>query len=305
MNSLVHMISIGIPTYNQADTLGATIDSFLNQSLEPLEIVVSENWCTDHTQDVLKKYEGKVKVVRPERHLSMMENWNFLVSNLQGEWFSLMSSDDLALPNFVEDISKGIEANSDAVLIRGPYEAIDANGVVLDRRTAKFAARRRVFPSNFYEQIRGTKTSFAAFCVKKRAFVKAGGFDEKLAYAGDYALWLSLSPLGSFVTVPNLLSRYRVDYRPDLYMKRFKLLIKDNERIRANVIPAIYNSWIVSLLNGITVSRSIREINKNAPDLNDQKVKEILTSLNNLKINRGLEILGHILNKVYRLRTIK
>ena len=59
------MISIGIPTYNQADTLDATIESFLNQSLKPLEIVVSENWCTDNTHEILKKFEGKIKVVRP------------------------------------------------------------------------------------------------------------------------------------------------------------------------------------------------------------------------------------------------
>jgi len=299
------MISIGIPTYNQADTLGATIESFLNQSVKPLEIVVSENWCTDHTQKVLNKFEGKIKVVRPERHLSMMENWNFLVDHLRGEWFSLMSSDDLALPNFVSDIFQSISENEDAVLVRGPYIIIDSNGDEVDRRTARYAAKKRDFPANFYEQIFGTKTSFSAFSVKKRAFITAGRFEEKLTYSGDYHLWLSLSVLGSFITVAEPVSKYRYDYRPDIYSKRFNSLITDNEFIRSKTILGIYNNWVVKLINGIAVTNSIREIKKNAPDLDDQMVKKTLSSLYKFKNNWVYDIAGYVLNKVYRLRTIK
>ena len=298
------MISIGIPTYNQANTLGATIESFLHQSIAPLEIVVSENWCTDHTQDVLNKFEGKIKIVRPERHLSMMENWNFLVSHLQGDWFSVMSSDDLALPNFVEDILAGINESDDAVLVRGPHQTIDAEGTVISTRRSQFAARKRVFPSNFYEQIRGTKTSFAAFSVKKSAFISAGGFDEGFVYAGDYALWLRLSPLGSFVTVPESISQYRFDYRPGISADRMHGLILDLIRLRTEVVPSILDNFAVRCMNAATSSKSLRWILRNA----DQEGDGINEAIEKLRGVEGMfieRLLGDVLNKLYRIRTMK
>ena len=298
------MISIGIPTYNQADTLGATIESFLNQSIKPLEIVVSQNWCTDHTEDVLKNFEGKIKVISPSRHLTMMENWNFLVSHLEGEWFSLMSSDDLALPNFVKDISEGIEANTDAVLIRALYEAIDVNGLVVNRRTAKVAAKRRSFPNNFYEQIRGTKTSFAAFCVKKSAFDEVGCFDENFIYAGDYALWLKLSPLGSFVTLPKTISQYRSEYRPDITAERMRGFIADKIRLRAEVIPSISDSFAARCMNAAATRKSLRWILNNAVEQN-KDCKAAVVMLEKIEGNPIERLMGDVLNKLYRIRTMK
>ena len=298
------MISIGIPTYNQADTLGATIESFINQSVKPLEIVVSENWCTDHTQEVLKDFEGKIKVVRPERHLSMMENWNFLVSHLQGDWFSLMSSDDLALPNFVEDILAGINEHADAVLIRGPHETIDAEGTVISIRGSQFAARKRVFPSNFYEQIRGTKTSFAAFSVKKSSFTSVGGFDESFIYAGDYALWLKLSPLGSFVTLPKRISQYRSDYRPGITTARMRAFIADKARLRLEVIPSIRNDFATKCMNAATTSKSLRWILNNS-DEKENEFNEVIVRLKKIEGNLVERFIGDLLNKLYRIRTMK
>lgn len=299
------MISIGIPTYNQAETLGATIESFLNQSVDPLEIVVSENWCTDHTQDVLKNYEGMIKVVRPDRHLSMMANWNFLVSHLKGEWFSLMSSDDLALPNFVKDVSECITQNTSAVLIRGPYLAIDGDGVVVDKRTATFAAKKRDFPSNFYEQIWGTKTSFAAFCAKKDACESAGFFNEELVYAGDYALWLSLSPLGSFITTKKCISQYRVDYRPTISTERSKAVLKDSVILKTDIIPSIKNDRITCAMLSVTVYKYINWLKKNA---NSDCLHEHIEAIKKLEEFKGTFLAraaGWILNKLYRIRTIK
>jgi len=298
------MISIGIPTYNQADTLGETIESFINQTLAPLEIVVSDNWCTDNTQEILKRYKGMIKVVKPERHLSMMENWNFLVSHLNGEWFSLMSSDDIALPNFVLDISRAISQNTDAVLIRGPYIAIDGNGVEVDRRTARYAAKKRDFPANFYEQIWGTKTSFAAFCVKKNAF-ESLEFNEKLTYAGDYALWLGLSPMGSFITTKKCISKYRVDYRQDISAHRSKAIINDSVLIKTQIISSIRNDWITCAILSVTVYKYIRWLEKN---VRSDCTKDFIDKLNELERLKGTFLkrgLGLILNKLYRIRTIK
>lgn len=51
-------VSIGIPTYNQAEYLEETILSVLNQTVPAYEIVVSNNHSTDDTEKILEKYSG-------------------------------------------------------------------------------------------------------------------------------------------------------------------------------------------------------------------------------------------------------
>ena len=47
-------VSIGIPTYNQAEYLEETILSVLNQTVPAYEIVVSNNHSTDDTEKILE-----------------------------------------------------------------------------------------------------------------------------------------------------------------------------------------------------------------------------------------------------------
>ena len=45
-------LSVGIPTLNQAEFLAQTLDSLLTQTRPPDEILVSDHYSTDNTQEV-------------------------------------------------------------------------------------------------------------------------------------------------------------------------------------------------------------------------------------------------------------
>ena len=111
-------LSIGIPSYNHAEFIEETLTSLLNQTVAPLEIVVSDDHSTDRTPEILKKYRDRVRVIRPPKHLSMTGNWNYVTSHLSGSWFSLVCSDDIPLPNFVETLTRGTTVSDNAVLVR-------------------------------------------------------------------------------------------------------------------------------------------------------------------------------------------
>jgi len=230
-------LSVGIPTYNQAVYLEETILSLLNQKIPPYEIVVSNNHSTDETQEILKKFEGRVRVIRPPVHLEMMAHWNFLVSNLRGEWFSILSSDDLALPNFVEVLCRGISRSENAVLIRSGYETIDGEGNFLEKHYILSARRVTKPPRTLLEQLDGPKTNFAAFAVKKDAWKKVSGFPEECTLFGDWGLWIKISPLGNFVYEHDIISKYRSSYRPELEKTRILKEIKDEINLYSKIIP--------------------------------------------------------------------
>ena len=52
-------ISVVIPTYNSARYLADSIDSVLNQTLTPLEVIVVDDGSTDETSHVVRRYQDR------------------------------------------------------------------------------------------------------------------------------------------------------------------------------------------------------------------------------------------------------
>ncbi len=250
-------ISIGVPAYNQGKFIKRTIDSLLKQSIQPYEILVCDNRSTDETAQVLQEYGSQIKVIKPPKHLTMMENWNFLVANLTGDWFSLLSSDDVALPNFVSTMNSGIKRSLQAILIRSGYELIDENDQVLEKRLILSVSKITKPPQTFYEQLYGPRVSFAAFCLKKSIWEKVGGFPEDCQLDGDWGLWLKVSPFGDFIYEEAIVSQCRTDYRPGLAQKRAAKELRDEIYIYTKLIPETIS--FISDINANTVIKASRE----------------------------------------------
>jgi glycosyltransferase involved in cell wall biosynthesis len=229
-------ISVGIPAYNQGSFIAQTIESLLAQTVPPYEIVVSDNHSTDQTHEVLIRYRNRVRVVRPCSHLSMVEHWQFVASQLSGEWISLLSSDDIALPNYIKDFQAAISSERDAVLIRAPFLNIDIEGRYISTENLSSVPRVSERKRNLLDNLLNPKVGFAAFCVKRQAFELVGGFPQ-VKLLGDWGLWLALSTVGAFVKSPNPISKYRCDYRPDLLRDRMIGFIHDESILTDIVIP--------------------------------------------------------------------
>jgi glycosyltransferase involved in cell wall biosynthesis len=58
------IVSVGVPVYNGEKYLAATLDTLLAQSLEDLEVVISDNASTDRTAEICRRYVGKDQRVR-------------------------------------------------------------------------------------------------------------------------------------------------------------------------------------------------------------------------------------------------
>src|ERR1700736_1367159 len=90
---------VGTPTFNQADTLVQTLESLLSQTRPPDEIVVSDHYSTDHTQQVISRYADCIpklgigfRSVQPPLGANLTGQFNFTLSSLSGDWVTLFSS---------------------------------------------------------------------------------------------------------------------------------------------------------------------------------------------------------------------
>jgi glycosyltransferase involved in cell wall biosynthesis len=181
-------LALGIPVYNQAATIAQTVASALAQTAPFDEIVVVENHSTDGTAERLQAFAGKIRIISPPTHLSMVDNWNYCVSQMNAEWFSLLSGDDLLKPEFAASVRQAITAQPAAALIRTDWDVIDGNGVV--RRVHKQLSVSRVTapPKTWQEQLQGPKVSFAAFAVRRELWQTVGGFPTDFYLFQDWNL---------------------------------------------------------------------------------------------------------------------
>ena len=71
------LVSVCIPVYNGEKYIGETIESVLKQTFKDFELVVCNNCSTDHTLDVVSKYQDpRIRVVTNEQNVGMVGNWN-------------------------------------------------------------------------------------------------------------------------------------------------------------------------------------------------------------------------------------
>jgi glycosyltransferase involved in cell wall biosynthesis len=228
-----------VPSYNQADFIGKTIDSLLNQDLQGSEIIVSEDFSADHTMQILATFGDRIRVVQPPEHKGMAFNWNWGVSQARTDWVSIMGADDLALPHFARTLQMGVQRHPGAVVVSGDVEQIDGAGTVV-RSEGTLRARPVTHPpETFYRLLSANRVQVAAHCFRHDAWRKVGGFETRLQLYGDWGLWLKLAPLGDFVHVRQIIAQYRIAYRPGIAKQRLPESLRDDADVQCRLIPEV------------------------------------------------------------------
>ena len=90
-------VSILVPTYNYACYLPEAIESALEQDYEDFELIIADDASQDDTEEVCRAYEKKdsrIRFVRHEKNLGMVENWNWCLEQARGKYIKFLLADD-------------------------------------------------------------------------------------------------------------------------------------------------------------------------------------------------------------------
>ncbi|MCF4102115.1 glycosyltransferase family 2 protein [Gillisia sp. M10.2A] len=102
------LVSIIIPTYNRAHLIGGTLDSIISQTYTNWECIVVDDGSDDYTTELLEFYSYKdprIQYFQRPSHLNKGANAcrNFGLEKSKGEYIMWFDSDDLMLPDKIED----------------------------------------------------------------------------------------------------------------------------------------------------------------------------------------------------------
>lgn len=93
------LISVVIPSYNRANTVGQTIESIINQQVNAeIEIVIGDDCSTDNTREVLLQYREKfpniIRIFFWEKNIGLGANWASCVKECRGKYICNCDNDD-------------------------------------------------------------------------------------------------------------------------------------------------------------------------------------------------------------------
>lgn len=94
-----HLISVIIPSYNRADTVGQTIDSILAQQVDAdIEVIIGDDCSTDNARNVLLKYKEQypniIQLIFHEQNIGLGANWAICAQTCKGKYICNCDNDD-------------------------------------------------------------------------------------------------------------------------------------------------------------------------------------------------------------------
>jgi glycosyltransferase involved in cell wall biosynthesis len=114
-------ISIAMATYNGAQYLKAQLQSFLDQTRQPDELIVTDDCSTDDTETIVREFAKmahfKVEFHRNEQNLGYCGNFNSALMRATGDLVFLSDQDDVWFPKKIEHMIDVAERHPEALVV--------------------------------------------------------------------------------------------------------------------------------------------------------------------------------------------
>jgi len=206
------VVSVILPTYNRAHTIGTVVESVLNQTYDQFELHIIDDGSTDNTPSIIKKFDDhRIQFTRFERNKGANIARNKGIQNADGDYIAFIDSDDSWHPEKLERQVRIME------------NAPDSTGVVYTGYWLKYPSDCQYGPDPdrdthegvIYEEMLKGNGHFiptSTTLVRRTCFEQVGLFDEALSRQQDWEMWLRISHQFEFKLDPKPLVMKSMDH---------------------------------------------------------------------------------------------
>lgn len=129
-----NLVSTIIPVFNRATMVIQAVDSVLNQTYRPIEIILVNDGSTDNTPQVLEnlaqQYEDITLIHQKNGGAGLARETGRLAA--KGEFIQYLDSDDWLLPNKFTDQVKALRDNPDCGIAYGTSMLVTEDGSIIN-----------------------------------------------------------------------------------------------------------------------------------------------------------------------------
>lgn len=234
------LVSLVIPAYNAQRTIGATIETALQQRYPSLEIIVIDDGSTDNTALEVARFGERIRIIRQEnRGLAAARDAGHGVA--QGSLIAWLDADDLVHPDRIALQVEVLLANPSIILVSSEFTGFTDNceefPKLADMYYSRLAARggvrciyghplvvklRREWCHSLKEEATGFTGDISGeiqwgnivhpptVMFRRAVLDTVGGLDPRAGPAADWDFFIRASRVGPFAWLDAPLLRYRI-----------------------------------------------------------------------------------------------
>jgi glycosyltransferase involved in cell wall biosynthesis len=209
----VPTFSVVMPAHNASATIETAIRSILLQSVGDFELFVIDDGSTDDTAARASSLnDSRIHLLRQDRAGPSAAR-NAGIAEARARFVSMIDSDDLWMPRYLETMGKALENDTDAGLAYADAWVLDDWTGRIGRKTIMDYQHPDQRPADgraFVRRLVDENFVFGLATVRRAVLEQVGAYDERLGYGEDFELWLRIFEAGfGAVRVPAALAVYR------------------------------------------------------------------------------------------------
>ena len=209
------LVTICVPAYNSAGTIGETIGSLVRQTYQNIHIIVIDNASTDNTVEIIKDFKDtRIFVVQHLQHLPYGElNWNRCFRYMHGNYSGIFHADDVYKPDMV---AKQVEVMDTDSRIGGVFvqaEVIDETGEVTSKPRAIPEYKDNILHGQdiLLATMNHGNTLSTSSALFRTSIIRGESFRfDMYRDAADMDLWMRIARKSGIAVIDEPLMQYRV-----------------------------------------------------------------------------------------------
>lgn len=193
--------TIGLPI-TKFEYLNQTLNSIRDQTFKDYEIIIRNNAESENVKSEISRLcapwinKQNVKYFETSNQLKIFDNFNEILKHATGEYFLILSDDDVINPCFLEEFDKLINSYSGLDLFHCRVHLINEKNDI--QNISPICPQLETYQDFIYHRLKGFRLQFLSdFVVKTEAIRSIGGFPT---FPGGWGLddltWIMLAKKG-------------------------------------------------------------------------------------------------------------
>lgn len=188
------LITTIIPTYRRPKLLKRAILSVLNQTYPNFQVCIYDNASGDETAEIVKELaekDSRIKYHCYPKNIGV-KTLNFGLSKINTLYFSILSDDDILLPDFYEKALNGFQRYPEASFI-ATQTIITTEKEIKGISFNDYEEKLYQFPQSLLKMSDWKPSTWTGILFRKEVIKKIGLFDEQIGGSGDVDFLLRIS----------------------------------------------------------------------------------------------------------------
>ncbi len=227
------LVSVVMSSYNHEKYIAEAIESVLNQTFKDLELIITDDYSTDTSPEIIGSYQQRdqrVKAIFHEKNMGITKTLNDGLDKVHGKYVCFIDSDDLWMENKLE---KQLEIlnRDDTKLVWSEGEIINSQGQWTGQLFTRFLNAPLYKSGDLFQPLLKEQFILLQTLIIRAEYIENLRFDSELEYVNDHRLLVDLAVNHEFLFMPEHLAKYRL-HGKNITFKKESEWAKDKIRIR-------------------------------------------------------------------------